>query len=130
MPRFTLNPSRWYAMEWIEPDAGRSYSPIWLHALRPQGAGDGRLEIEFYHANYPEGVRDKIYPLRVLHRAPGYLLAEQTDGAPTERRLILIEPITAAWLRRHFPELRITSATESTLAAELDVLTCRARREF
>ena len=125
MSRFTLHHRQWYAMELIWPNAARDYSPIWLAALHPLGAGDGRLEIEFYHANYPEGVRDKRYALRVLRRANGYLLAERTDESPAERRLVLIEPITTAWLRHHFPDLPVAATDETSLAAELDVLTAR-----
>lgn len=125
MPRFTLQPGCWHAMETIEPDAQRHLSPIWLQALRPLGAGNGCLEIKFYHAVYPEGVRDKTYVLRVRRRAAGYLLAEQMEQAPSRRRLLILEIMTADWLRRNFPELQFTATGGAALSAELDILTAR-----
>ena len=111
-------------MECIFPDATRHFSPIWVKAIIQQPGLEGRLDIEFYHANYSEGVRDKLYLLRVARRTEGYLLAEV--GAKTQdRRLVVIEAITRDWLQRHFPNLRFTATDDASLAAELDVETAR-----
>lgn len=127
MPRFTLRPRQWYAMECIFPDATRHHSPIWLKEIIQQPGLEGRLDIEFYHANYPEGVRDKLYQLRVARRAKGYLLAEMGEKIQ-ERRLVIIEAITRDWLLRHFPNLRFTATDAASLAAELDLGTGRVAR--
>lgn len=128
MPRFTLQPRQWYAMECLFPDAHRHYSPIWIKAVMPQSGLDGRIDLEFYHANYPEGVRDKLYALRTLRRTSAYFLAEAFGPPEPDRRLILLEAITPTWLRAHFPELRITATNPATLAAELDLATARVPR--
>ena len=125
MPRFTLQPRQWYAMECIFPNAHRHFSPIWLKEVQPQGGGDRRLDLAFFHANYPAGVQDKIYTLRVLRRAPGYLLTERLTPDGDERTLILIEPITVEWLRRQFPGLGIEVRDAANLADRLDRATGR-----
>ena len=101
--RFTLCTDRWYAVEFIgdEFDDGlRSFSPILVHAVSPAGGGKRLMELAFYHANYPEGVRDKCYSLQTIERAVHFLLARSTEHTPT--RLMLIYEITWDWLRRHF----------------------------
>lgn len=103
------------------PHGEQHYSPIWIMAVMPQSSLDGRIDLEFYHANYAEGVRDKLYPLRTLRRTAGFFLAEAYGPPEPERRLIIIEIITPVWLRTHFPELRIT-------ATELDLATARVPR--
>ena len=123
MSRFTLQSGTWYAMECISPDGGRDHSPVWIRSAIPAGAGNRCLEIGFYHAHYPEGVRDKVYHLRVLRRAPGYLLAEETGPSAEDVRLILLEKISADWLRRHFPDLGIDATGD--LGAQLDRVTAR-----
>ena len=102
-PRFTLVPGQWYAVEIIGDEFShsselRSYSPIRVYAVRP--LGNRSISLSFYHANYPEGVRDKIYRLKTIERGQKYLLARSIEHAPV--RLLLVQEITWAWLRRHF----------------------------
>ena len=78
----------------------RDYSPIKVIAVSPLQSGRRRFKLSFYHANYPEGVRDKAYTLQTLERGRRFLLARSTDHQPS--RLLLIYPITAQWLRLHF----------------------------
>jgi len=125
MPRFTLQPRQWYAMECIFPDAHRHVSPIWLKDLQPQGGGDGRIDLVFFHANYPAGVQDKVYSLRVVRRFTGYLLTERLAPDDAERPLILIERITVEWLHRHFPGLGVDARDDADLVARLDRVTGR-----
>lgn len=101
--RFALCVNRWYAVEFIgdEFDDGlRSFSPILVHAVSAAGGGKRLMELAFYHANYPEGVRDKCYSLQTIERAVHFLLARSTEHTPT--RLMLIYEITWDWLRKHF----------------------------
>ncbi len=62
LQRFTLLPQRWYAMElWNDDLSGvpfQSPSPIRVESVRPLKTGRNELELDFYHANYPEGVRE------------------------------------------------------------------------
>lgn len=99
--RFTLYPDRWYAVEFIgdEFDADlRSVSPILVHSVAPVGDGKRLMELAFYHANYPEGVREKRYSLQTIERRERFLLARSTEHVPT--RLMLIYEISWDWLRR------------------------------
>jgi hypothetical protein len=123
MNSITLQSGCWYAMECIFSDGGRHYSPVWIRSVIPESKGNRRLDIWFYHANYPEGVRDKVYHLRVLRRTAGYLLAEENDQPTDDVRLILLQQIAAEWLRRHFPDLGIDASGD--LGAQLDRVTAR-----
>jgi len=99
--RLLLELRRWYAAELIGEEFGseiRSYSAIRVDAVRP--SGDGRLSLAFYHANYPQGVRDKVYELETIERTATFILARSREHSPS--RLMLIYPVTSAWLREHF----------------------------
>ena len=103
--RFTLRPGRWYALEMLRDDASmcgpsRHYSPIQVHKLRPKGQGDSTMELEFFHANYPDGVQGKDYKLKVLERASGFLLAKSLVHSPV--RYLLIHELDPKWMRAHF----------------------------
>jgi hypothetical protein len=100
--RFTLIPGRWYVMEMVSDEFGaalRDNSPIRVNAIRPTHTGPRVFELQFYHANSPEGVRTKRYTLLVLERGEHFLLAKSTHHTPP--RLLLVYEITAAWLREH-----------------------------
>lgn len=102
--RYTLQPKRWYACEFIGDEfAGDrcAYSPIRVNNFETLGAGQFRLS--FYHANYPEGVRDKAYKLVTIERGIRFLLARSAEHKPT--RILLIYDIDSEWLRRHFQGL-------------------------
>ena len=103
--RFTLRPAQWYAAEFIGDEFSlnnelRSYSPILVNAIEPGGSGKRHFHLSFYHANYPEGVRDKHYPLQTIERGEQFMLTRSTEHTPT--RLLLIYDITWPWLRLHF----------------------------
>ena len=59
-----------------------------------------RLSLAFYHANYPEGVRDKTYILTTIQRGQHFILALCPDSQPD--RLLLIYAITGTWVKEHF----------------------------
>jgi hypothetical protein len=59
-----------------------------------------KLSLTFYHANYPEGVRDKTYILTTIQRAQHFILARCLDVEPD--RLLLIYAITGTWVKEHF----------------------------
>lgn len=86
---FPLIPDRWYACEFIGDffknwEDSRSYSPIRIDSIEPSNSEDGALLLKFYHANYPEGVRDKHYNVRVLERGDSYMIAKSLDHTPSD----------------------------------------------
>lgn len=104
--RFTIENNRWYACEFIGDEFDEdlcSYSPIKILRLETLAHGDRTLSLNFYHANYPEGVRDKTYRLRTMERGEGFLLAKSLDHNPV--RILQIYEITYKWISRHFPRL-------------------------
>jgi hypothetical protein len=103
MTRFTLEPRRWYACELIGDEFTEdkcSYSPIKVHQVKPAKTGNRTFALEFYHANYPEGVRDKVYQLQTIERGRSLLLAKSLEHNPP--RFLQIYEITAEWVSRHF----------------------------
>lgn len=105
--RFKLEPDRWYACEIIgdEFDGDKcSYSPVKVLNIKPLVRGNRTLVLEFYHANYPEGVRDKAYTLQTIERGDTFFLARSLDHDPV--RILQFYDIDAEWLIRHFPGLR------------------------
>jgi hypothetical protein len=106
---FTIEPRRWYAMQiWL--DGIYDLSPVRIYNVRPLKSGANELELEFYHASYPEGVRDKNYWLRILFRAKTYLLAHSTGH--DDNRCVWIGNLTADWLKPHITE-RLARAIEA-----------------
>ena len=97
---FTLTPRRWYAMLCILPDGTQHASPVWIFAAHARKTGAGLLEMDFWHANYPEGVQRKTYLLRVLRRAAAYLIAERHDEP--EKSPVILAEVSREWLRAHF----------------------------
>lgn len=91
-PRFTLTPSKWYAVEFIGDEFStekecRSYSPIRVDRITPVKGGHRHFDLSFYHANYPEGVRDKVYTLQTLERGEHFILVRSAGHSPV--RLLL-----------------------------------------
>lgn len=100
--RFTLEPGKWYACEIIGDEFDDdlcAYSPIRVNHIRPLNTGKRTLELGFYHANYPAGVRDKTYTLETVERGRRFMLARATAYQPT--RLLQLYDIDWSWLERH-----------------------------
>jgi hypothetical protein len=100
--RFTLQPGKWYACEILGDefhDDLCTYSPIRVAQVRPLKTGNRALQLGFYHANYPEGVRDKTYLVETIERGQRFLLARSTTHEPV--RFLQIYDITWPWLERH-----------------------------
>jgi hypothetical protein len=76
-------------------------SPIYVNAIKPLKTGQGILSLSFFHANYPEGVQNKEYVLRVLHRAPSHFAAVKTEDE--DQPLVIIFPLKSDWMGKHFP---------------------------
>jgi hypothetical protein len=101
MDRLSLEPGHWYAVELLGEEFGdeiRSYSPIRVEEVAPRGGH--RFTLAFYHANYPDGVRSKVYELETLERNATFILARSASHSPS--RLMLIHTIRRAWLKEHF----------------------------
>ena len=110
--RFTLERGKWYACEFIGDEFNEdkcSYSPIKVHSIEPLHAGNRTFVLNFYHANYPEGVRDKSYTLQTIERGVSIVLARSTDHEPS--RFLQIYDITAGWVSRHL-RVRIPDASD------------------
>lgn len=109
MERLTLRPRHWYAMNYF---AGTMHwmhvSPIWIFSVTGRKFGNGELAMEFFHANYSEGVQNKVYDLRVLRRTPGFLCAEVNSGNDEARPAVIITELTLEWLSMHWPSMRPT----------------------
>lgn len=100
--RLTLERGRWYACEFIgdEFDIDKChYSPIKVLDIRAGGRGVRGFTLDFYHAAYPEGVRDKVYDLRMIERGRTVLLAKSIDHDPS--RILQIYDVSTDWLIRH-----------------------------
>ena len=105
MERFKLTSGRWYACRISENDGGEKfvdYTPIKILSV-DRVDGERSLELYFYHATYPEGVRDKQYQLSILSESSERLVAESRLHHPI--RAIEIEEISSKWLRDHFPDV-------------------------
>ena len=99
--RFTLEPGTWYACEIIGDEFEKdkcSYSPIKIYRVTPKNDGSRTFTLEFYHANYPSGVRDKAYKLRTIERGRTFMLAKSIDGSG---RILQIYDIDSDWIWRH-----------------------------
>ncbi|MHC1698831.1 MAG: hypothetical protein AB9919_12375 [Geobacteraceae bacterium] len=102
--RFTLENNRWYACEFIGDEFDDdlcSYSPIKVLRIERLKNGRRMLKLDFYHANYPEGVRDKSYTLQTIERGERFLLARSVEHNPV--RILQIYDITCEWIIRNFP---------------------------
>lgn len=78
-----LVPHAWYAMEIFGASGAPTnphVSPIFLKAVEPLKTGRGLLKVEFFHAYYPEGVQNKEYVLRVLHRSSSQFAAMKMNN--------------------------------------------------
>ena len=106
--RFTLQRGKWYACEIIGDEFSEdccSYTPIRVYHVEPLKKGDQTFNLHFYHANYPEGVRDKQYTLRTIERGQKYILAKSIDNKPS--RIFLLYDIDIVWIERHFPNMTV-----------------------
>ena len=101
--RFTLSVGHWYALEMLGADFGpqlRTYSPIRVEGIQPGQDGTRRFHLDFYHANYPQGVQDKRYHLQTIERTNDFILARSCDHQTT--RYLLFHELSAKWMSDHF----------------------------
>ena len=101
--RFTLKRGVWYACEIIGDEFSDdccSYSPIKVTDIHVLSDGSRRFDLEFVHANYPEGAQEKVYRLRTIERGARYLLSVSIDHSPA--RYLQIYDLSESWLMRHF----------------------------
>ena len=101
MNKFMLEQNKWYACRLEGKEFGTSYSPIKVCRFAPSKTGDETFQLDFYHANYPAGVRDKEYLVEIIERNEDMIFARSTTHASP--RTLLIREITPEWLMTHFP---------------------------
>jgi hypothetical protein len=109
----TVLPDHWYAAELFGASGASTnptLSPILVSKVEALKTGQGLMRLSFYHANYPEGVRDKVYDLRVVARSHDYLAAVRTERG--SNCLMIVIPITRDWLRINFPTLAVTATDD------------------
>ncbi len=98
---FTIKRGHWHSWEML-PGYGGAFapyhSPIFVHEVHLRA---GLLGLRFYNAAYAEGVREFTVELRVLKRAPSYLLAEYPKQ---KERSVVIGLIDFDWVRRCMAE--------------------------
>lgn len=102
MKKLILLPNHWYACEFIHDvpfTRDRWYSPIRVKGIKTWKDGSGRMDLAFFHANYPEGVQDKVYSLRILVRSTHVLVAACMEP---EGRILVIHKLDWTWMRAHF----------------------------
>jgi hypothetical protein len=112
---FQLLPNKWYAVQIFSASGAPTNphtSPIFLHAIEPLKTGQGLLKIEFFHANYPEGVQSKEYVLRVIHRASTHLAGIKMDD---EQSLMVIFSMEKEWMEIHFPKFDCSNGPDAAL---------------
>lgn len=107
---FPIIPGRWYACELMgdffkDLEDACSYSPIRIDSFEPSDSEDGAFVLSFYHANYPEGVQDKRYKVRILDRGDSYMILKSLEHTPV--RILRMYDIDAAWIPRHFAETEV-----------------------
>lgn len=103
--RFTLVVGNWYAAEISEGSSkeSRLYSPILIEGITPARTGKRHFELSFYHADYPEGVRDKTYELQTIERSAYHLLAKCMGHESL--RILCVSMISWEWIRTHYPKV-------------------------
>ena len=96
--RLTLEPRLIYAWTMYPGYGDGPYrSPILVHEVEP--IGERRFDLSFMNIFYAAGVQNAVYRLRTLRREEKFIIAEQLiDGLKTDR-VVIIEPMTRAWLR-------------------------------
>lgn len=92
-------------MQWIGDDftdGSIGALPIRVDGLIPARTGQRRFGLRFYHANYPEGVRDKTYSLLTIERSVRFMLARRMEKGVQNVQYLFIHDVTWPWLKRHF----------------------------
>ena len=101
--RFALERGYWYALELFDDEFGgeRRTSPVRVDEVRPKG---GRSwELDFFHLDYPQGVQDKTYAFKTIHRGENYLIAvEDNNGG---QRHCIFFAMTFNWFDLHYPHI-------------------------
>lgn len=103
--KFQLETARWYPAHLLGPefgpDDGHAFSPIQIKDVRPLKTGKGLLELSFFHHNYPEGVQDKNYRLRIITHESTFIFAVR-EGMSGDVRYLLITDLSWLWLGKHY----------------------------
>lgn len=83
--RFPLIKGEWYEMAVID-GCEVMLSPIRVDEV--ERGPRGRLRLSFYHADYPDGVRDKVYDLRITDESATGLKAKSLDVKGRQVRIL------------------------------------------
>lgn len=126
----TLVAGRWYAWQmlpgYVDTGAFMPYvSPIYIEAVKPQKTGSGVLALAFINAAYAEGARYFELTVRVLKRAPAYMIVELTGD---EQRAAIMGEISFEWLRQFCSDRWKCQSRESGASYGADVQTYLTRK--
>lgn len=105
--KFSIKIRFWYAMEYLGANASDSthhFSPIYIQSIHQQNTGASRLDIEFFHANYPQGVQNKLYKVKVLDRTESFIVAKRVDVVED---VLIIHELSWDWMKQHFVDFRL-----------------------
>ena len=118
MVRFTVEKSKWYAMDYIHNDF-KNQSPIFIFEFKPRNSGNSEFYLKFFHASYSDGVQSKSYELQTKLRNNFLLIAERLDydEIPLARPVLIISELKTDWLKRYFPQVRWKSPKKSDAQA-------------
>lgn len=112
---FHLHAPGWFGWQMLPGYTGERcvpyFSPVHVKRVQPLKTGKGLLDVSFFNAFYAEGVQDFQVRLKVLHRAPNFLVGKIVDEA--SERVAVISHIEFGWLREFCPKLIAAFPPES-----------------
>ena len=85
LTRFPLIGGEWYEMAVID-GCEEMLSPIRVDEVKR--GPSGRLRLSFYHADYPDGVRDKVHELRITAESATGLKAKSLEVKGRQVRIL------------------------------------------
>ena len=101
--KFLLEVGKWYACKFMGDVLSVSYrlslSPIRIDRITPLKTGKSILYINFFHLNYPEGVQDKEYQLKIMLHKRRFILARSLSHSSDDPRILYIHEITKEWVQ-------------------------------
>lgn len=97
----TLAERQWFGWQDIPAQhEGWPPSPVLITAVTPLKSGKGLLDLHIIRPFQPIAAGRQAVRLKVLQHTPDFLLCAALEGAGGQR-LVVITPLTVAWVREH-----------------------------